>query len=285
MSLSAISLVLAAGAIHASWNLISKKAGGGTDFVMLFSALGCIIYGPIALYLWLSRQAHVEPAAWLWVALSGVLHFFYALALQRGYQVGDLSVVYPIARGSGPVLATVGAVAILGESVSWLSFLGLVLIVGGIFIVSGFRAHTGIVTGIEYGLATGICIALYTLVDASVVRRVALIPLLLDYGSNVTRTALLAPAMIHRRRALLKSFRVNGKEAIAVATLMPLSYILILYAMRLAPVTHIAPAREVSMLFAVLAGATFLGEPHPGRRMMGAGLIAAGVIFISVSRF
>lgn len=257
---------------------------------MLYSALGCIVYGPIAVYLWLAAPKHFGLTAWLLITLSGFVHFGYALVLQRGYQVADLSVVYPAARGSGPLLATVGAVALLGEGVTWESLLGTALIVAGIVTVSGGgepphrrgMRKGRLAKGLEYGLATGVCIAAYTLVDASVVRRVAMAPLLMDYMSNAIRTVLLLPAMIHRRKVLREALHSTGWEALGVAVVSPLSYILVLYAMRIAPVTHVAPAREISMLFAVLAGAAFLGEPQGKRRLAGAGVIALGVVFLSM---
>ncbi len=286
MTFSVLALILVASMIHAAWNLISKKTQGGASFVMLYSALTCVLYSPIAWYLTHTGRSQVDPAGWGWIALSGSLHFAYALVLQRGYQIADLSVVYPTARGSGPLMAVAGAVFILGESPSWQALGGAVLITCGIFFLSRRigterQVPNNIARGVKFGFATGLCTALYTIVDAFVVRNVGLAPLVLDYLSNTVRTMLLMPAMFHRRKALTSELRLHGQAALAVAALSPLSYILVLYAMRLAPITHVAPVREVSMLFGVLAGSVFLGERHGWLRFLGGTLIVSGVILLS----
>ncbi len=284
MPLPALVLVLVAGLVHASWNLLAKRASAGADFVVLYCGLSCVLFAPLAFLQWQSLPASITGAGWLLVAASGLLHFLYALILQRGYQVADLGVVYPVARGVGPLLSFLGAIALLGEPLSATAALGLVAVTGGIVMLSKSQHASVSWAGIGYGVATGSCIALYTLVDARSVRTIGLPPLLLDYLSNLVRTILLLPVMLTRQRQLRQAARQHGKAALGVAVLSPLAYILVLYAMRMAPVSHIAPAREVSMLFAVGLGATLLGERQGARRLGGAALIAIGVALLSSAR-
>lgn len=289
MPVAALLLVLLSGLLHATWNLAAKRAAAGADFVILYSSLTCLVYAPAAVWYWSALPAHMGWQAWGLVALSGMLHVVYGLVLQRGYQVADLSVVYPVARGTGPMLSSLAAVLILGERVTLASVAGLMLVVLGIL---GLSRPDGRVTtepgarrrGILYGLATGVCIALYTVVDATSVRVVRMPPLLLDYLSNATRTMILLPVVVHRGRHMVDAARRHGRAALVVAVLAPMAYILVLQAMQSAPVTRVAPAREVSMLFAVLLGAAVLGERQGFARLVSAASIATGVITLSLGR-
>jgi drug/metabolite transporter (DMT)-like permease len=277
--LSALGLVLAAGLIHAAWNLIAKRAAAGSDFVILYSTLGVVLYAPVAVWLGLGPIGELPAASWMWIAASGLLHCAYGLLLQRGYLAGDLTVVYPVARGTGPLLAGIVAVTSMGEPLGLSTAAGYVLVLSGMWLLSG--AHGPIRAALQYGLAIGVCIAAYTLVDTHVVRTTTLPPFVIDYLSNLTRTIILLPLLVHRRDSLGASWRQHWKPALAVAALAPLAYIGVLYALRIAPVSRVAPAREVSMLFAVLLSALVLKEQQAARRFFAAGLIAAGVIALS----
>ncbi len=114
MSSFALVLILVAAFVHATWNLLAKRARGGVPFVWLFSALTLIIYAPLALVVALVQRVHLGPAALLFMAGSALLHIAYFLLLQRGYRTADLSLVYPLARGSGPMLSKIAAVALFG---------------------------------------------------------------------------------------------------------------------------------------------------------------------------
>jgi drug/metabolite transporter (DMT)-like permease len=283
LPVSALLLVLVAGLVHASWNLISKRTNAGANFVMLYSGLSCVLYMPLAIWFGMDSVRTVSGSAWLWLLLSGMLHLVYALLLQRGYQAGDLSVVYPVARGSGQLLAAIGAIILLGETITPLTVLGYATVLLGIAMIgwSGRDPSSSLQTGLVYGLAIGLAIGCYTLVDARTVRVVHLHPLLIDYNSNAVRTLLLLPVMIRRGSGLQESWRVHRGAALAVAALSPIAYILVLTAMRIAPVSRVAPAREVAMLFAVLLSALVLRERQAGIRFVAAGLIAAGVVALA----
>lgn len=167
--------------------------------------------------------------------LSGLIHLGYSLCLQRGYQVADLSVVYPVARGIGPTLSTLGAFALLGElpSAHGLAGLGLVVIGIGLITTQGdwsTFSRPGGKTGLFWGSATGGLIAAYTVVDGYAVKRLGIAPVVLDWFSNLLRLVLLAPLALRNLGAFNKAMSGSWWTAIAVGVLSPLSYILVLAA-------------------------------------------------------
>ena len=133
-----------------------------------------------------------------------------------------------------------------------------------------------------YGLLTGAFIASYTVVDGYGVRFLLMSPILVDYLGNFVRVAVLAPAVLRDRPAAASLWRQQWKYALMVGAISPISYVLVLYAMQVAPLSHVAPAREVSMLFAALIGGHLLDEGDRLQRLLGAALIAAGVMALAL---
>lgn len=282
MTATAFALVILAALIHASWNIVAKKASGGALFVTLGVGIASVAYAPVfALYASLYPPKFGWPEFMLLV-VSGALHLGYSLILQRGYQKHDLTVVYPVARGTGPLLSSVFAIIVLGEHVTWYSALGITSIIVGIFVLAGghrmLRARTADqMSGVAYGAMTGLMIAAYTLVDGYGVKHLLIAPLVLDYLCNLVRAVFLAPMAWRRRDELREQWRKNGRYALYIGIISPLSYILVLYAMQTAPISSVAPMRELSMVFAAFLGAKLLGEGHRGERIFGAVLMAIGV--------
>src|SRR5919106_2304040 len=131
MSTLALALVLAAAVIHASWNYLLKRSGGGTVFVWLFATLSAAIYAPLAAaVLWWTKPA-LTWLSFASMAASAVIHTAYYMLLDRGYRSGDLSLVYPLARGSAPLITVAVAVLLLNERPSAIAIGGAVLIAGG----------------------------------------------------------------------------------------------------------------------------------------------------------
>lgn len=288
MSLAALALIVVAAFIHAYWNLLIKRADGGPAIVWMLSLWSAIWYAPIVVAL-----LAIDPPGYGWreialIVSSGVLHLAYALVLNHGYRVGDLSVVYPIARGSGPVVSSIAAIAILGERPSAVGACGIALIILGIFVIVGawrILGRTGdprTAKGLAFGLLTGLCIASYTVNDAYAVKVLLVSPLMIDYFGNAVRLAFLTPTTLANREALRGEWRRNRKAAMGIGLLMPLSYILSLFAMRLAPVSYVAPARELSLLVGAYFGAKLLAEGHSVERTIGAGLMVAGIVAIMI---
>lgn len=283
MSLFALVLLLVAALLHATWNLFLKRVEGGLAFQWLFALLSTAMYLPaVAALIWF-RPPSWSAAGALAIAVSSLLHTLYYFVLQRGYRVGDLSLVYPVARGTGPFLATAGAVLLLGERPPARVLAGGMLIVLGVFAIgrtTGGGPGRQSRAALAYGLATGVVIAGYTLWDKHAVSEILLPPLLLDWGTNCGRAVLLAPLAWRRGFEVRRAWREHRREALAVALLNPLAYILVLTALEMTPVSYIAPAREVSILLGSLLGARFLGERDAKRRLMGAASMVLGIVLL-----
>jgi drug/metabolite transporter (DMT)-like permease len=291
MAIASLLLVVLASFIHASWNLLAKRAASvGPVFVFAYNLIACVVYAPWVLYVLMKG----DGIAWAWigvvfVALSGLIHLAYSLCLQRGYQVADLSVVYPIARGTGPMLSTLGAFLILGETPSAQGVAGLILVVGGIGLIatqgdlSAFKRPGG-QSGVGWGTMTGGLIASYTVVDAYAVKALGIAPVVLDWFSNLLRFFLLAPLVIANPSRAIDAMRGFWWIAIGVGLLSPLSYILVLAALTSgAPLSLVAPMREMSMMVGALMGMVILREKVGPWRLTGCGVLIAGVILLSGS--
>ena len=285
MTLTALGLIVTAAFIHATWNLLAKRAAGGTAFVWLYSIAGFILYAPVIIVFVLFDPPAFGATGWGFIGASGVLHLFYAIALQRGYETADLSVVYPVARGTGPLISSLGAMLLFGEHPTLPALVGIGLIVAGIFVVSGVSrelASMEVSKGVVFGILTGLCIASYTLNDAHAVKHLAVSPILLDYFGNAVRLLFLTPVVLLRPMELRAARRSQLGLACAVSALVPLSYIFALFAMRLSPVSYVAPARELSMLVGTFLGARVLREGYAARRLIGAALMVAGIMGLAI---
>jgi drug/metabolite transporter (DMT)-like permease len=290
--LSAFALILLAGIIHAAWNIAAKKANGDARFSFQTSVFNMFIWAPLGIALGWNVVPGWGLTEWGFVVLSGVLHIFYFIVLLRGYRRSDLTVVYPLARGSGPLLSSLVAVLFLGEKISAVGVAGIAGVVGGVFLVAGGpkllrKAHDPVqrervLKGMRYGVLTGGFIAAYTVADSYAVKFLAMSPILLDYFGNLVRTVILLPVALRDRATTARMWHAQWKYALLVAAVSPVSYVLVLYAVQQAPISHVAPAREVSMLFAALIGGQLLREGDRLLRLLGALLIAAGVVALAM---
>jgi len=284
MTVTALALVLLAALTHASWNISAKVAAESRHFVWLFSAGSVLVYGPIVVAVLIVEQPEFETRHWLALSATSVLHLLYSLSLQTGYRHSDLSVVYPIARGTGPLLSFIGAGLLLGEAPTALAIVGMLLIVGGILLVAGLVGHHRRAprVGVFYGLLTGALISAYTLNDGWAVKVLLISPFLIDFTGNLFRMLVLAPRAWRDRARVAAEARTYRKPVIIVSVLGPLGYILVLFAMRVAPVSHVAPARELSTLVGAWFGSRLLREDSGPWRIFGAALIVAGVISLAL---
>ncbi len=292
MPSSALALVILAGLIHAIWNIAAKKAGGDSRFAAFTGLLGLAIWAPVGLWFGWDVVPGWGRVEWAFIVASGVLHVLYYVTLLRGYRKADLTVVYPLARGSGPLLSSMVAIVLLGEQITTFGMVGILAVVAGVFFIAGgpalFRAaqdpakKAGIRKGMGYGLLTGVFIASYTVVDGYAVKVIAMSPILLDYFANAVRVLLLLPSMLRDRAVAVEHWRAQWKYALVVAVISPIGYVLVLFAMQVAPLSHVAPAREVSMLFAALIGGQLLGEGDRLPRIAGAACIAFGVMALAL---
>jgi drug/metabolite transporter (DMT)-like permease len=283
MTTLALGLVLGAAVCHALWNLILKRAGEGLGgdlvFVWLFLVCSATMWAPVAAVDLAIEHPHVGWPQLGFMAGSGVLHLAYFFLLQRGYATGDLSVVYPLARGTGPILALAGAIVVLGERP------GPVAIGGGVAVglgILGLSRGRGTPAAVGYALATGAFIAVYTIWDKHGVDALAVPPILYFWSGDLLRSLILTPYGLRRRRAARAALAAHPRAIVGVAVLAPLAYILVLAALVFTPASYVAPAREVSIAFATGLGVFVLREGDARRRLACAAVIVAGVVALAV---
>ncbi|MGI5268522.1 EamA family transporter [Nonomuraea sp. CA-218870] len=282
----ALALVLTAAVAHASWNLLSKKAAhvDSLVFVWLVAAAGAVVWSPLFAGFLLVARPRVGWQDLAVIGVSTAIHLGYFVLLQRGYGSGDLSVVYPVARGTGPMLASLVAVLFLAERPSPVGIAGILLVGAGVFLMSGGVGQANL-KGVAFGLVTGVFIAAYTVWDSRVVSAFAVAPILLNYLGEAGRAIALAPFVLRgRRRALVApAWRAHRRTIVAAAVLAFVSYLLVLVAFTRAPVSLVAPAREISVLIAVVLGGRLLAEDGVRHRLAAAGVIVGGVVAIALS--
>ena len=279
-----LALVVSGAVAHAAWNLTVKRAGtSGAGFLWLTFLVGAVVFAPFGIAALVGSGAH--PARWAFFALgSGILQVGYFLLLQRGYRAGDVSVVYPLARGTGPLLSVVLAVVLLGERPGPLVLAGAVVVVAGVATIGLAGGRAGARdrrAGVLFGLGIGVVIAVYTLWDATAVTTGGLPVVGLYWGSLLVQSVLLAPWAL-RQRGLRGIVATHPVAIPVVGVLAPLAYILILLAIQIAPVSVVAPAREVSVVLVAIVGWLWFREPHPVQRLAGAAVVLAGVGLLSV---
>jgi drug/metabolite transporter (DMT)-like permease len=313
----AILLVLVAAALHAGWNVLLKTSGDTLGTAVRLQALGTAILLPLAVVGWfLTGQPAIDPGGVGIAAVSGVLEALYFICLSAAYARGDLSLVYPLARGSAPLLAVVVGVGVLGENLAPGSLAGVICLLAGILLVArpwralrvAGREHRG---AIGFALATGATIAAYSAVDRVGVRTMP--PWLYGAILAVFATTILSTTVaVARRRGLVgrpgaqdagageatgdrrrggrrttwRLPRMRRRDAIAgVASLT--AYLLILFAYSIAPLATVAPLRESGIVLAAAWGSIRLGETSGGReagtRIVAAGFVVLGAILLAVS--
>ena len=289
--LLAFILVLASAAAHATWNLLLKQAESQEVFAWWLS--GFALFGALPIAVVLAIRTTFEVVGIWFVIATVVLHICYFLFLGRSLARGDFSLVYPIARGFGPGLVPILAVFSLGETVTPVGWVGIAAIVVGIYTMAWWgqlRRFTTMAAlapnlpGLGYALLTGICIALYTVVDKRGVAHVS--PFLYLYLMSAGVAVGWAPYIIRNYgfSGVTREWRNGWRSVVAASALLFLAYGLVLTAMTLTEVSYVAPLREVGSLFALLLGALVLKEWVTRGRVIGAVLIVTGVVLITLSR-
>jgi drug/metabolite transporter (DMT)-like permease len=284
MSHKVLAIVVAAAFIHAFWNILLKRAQAGLSFTWLVSILQTIVFAPWILWVIWTEKPTLGPTEWFFIAGSAGIHIAYYYFLQRGYRSGDISLVYPIARGSGPMLSSLAAIIFLGERPGVLGILGIAAIGGGIFFLTGGirqNGHPQIKAAVVAGVLTGVSIASYTVWDKYAVSAVRISPVLLDLLANPVLALLLTPMVWRERQNIGRYFIKNRAELVGVTLANPISYILILSVMVVAPVSQIAPMREISTLIGAFIGGRLFAEEQLGRRLAAASIIVIGVLAVA----
>ncbi|PKB80235.1 MAG: hypothetical protein BZY88_09235 [SAR202 cluster bacterium Io17-Chloro-G9] len=285
-----LSLVLFASLAHSTWNLLLKRSGDKEVFVCCLLATSSLLLAPLgAVLLWLNP---IQGAGWWYVLATIILHILYFVLLGRGYTQGDLSLVYPIARGVGPMLVPVLAVVFLDETVALPAILGIAAIVAGIYILAWWgnfrmvlrRPMEFLTDGAtRYAILTGVTIAAYALVDKKGVGHVQ--PFLYMYLMTLGSAVGLFPYILRNRGVgvVRQEWQTNVGPILAAGLLTFLGYGLVLTAFSLSRVSYVAPAREVGIVIGVLMGVFLLKEPFGSGRLLGSGFILGGLVLIALS--
>ena len=279
----ALALVLVAAFGHAGWNALSKRAPGGATFVWAQMAVGVVCLIPFAIAGGvLDDGARVSFTILLIAIASGCMHALYFVFLQRGYATGDLSLVYPLARGTGPIFATAGAIATARRAARAgrprrhlrRSRSGVVLLL----------ATRGIGRGpaLVYALLTGLLIGIYTVWDGHAVRASHAEPLVYLLLANLTIVAALTPTAARHRAGVRLLMRDHREVVAVVGVLVTFAYALVLFATRIAGVAYVAPVREVSILIGTVIGTHYYRERGGWQRIAGAAAIVGGVIALAL---
>ena len=290
MSGLALGMVLAAAFFHASWNYLAKKSRNKIAFIWWAILFSNIIFFPMFVYFW--PPVTISAAGWSCIAATGILHAFYFWFMGRAYERGDLSLVYPLSRGSGPLFVPILAVVLMNEQLSLLGILGIILVIAGIYVIHlrSFSVQSFLEPFLSrrrsaslWALCTGGTIAGYSLVDKVGVSLVY--PPVYIYLMFVITLALLSPVVFARDRMdLKKEWEINKFNIIIVGFLDLFTYLLILFALQISKVSYVAAAREVSIVFSAFLGIMLLQEKNAPQKLAGAILISLGVVFIGFSR-
>jgi len=291
MTTAAFALVLCSAVVHATWNFQLKRAGHQIIFFWAMAAVGLVFFAvPAAAF------AVIEDFGWeqAGFALGTVIfHSLYAVLLTRGYYLGDLSSVYPVARGIGPAFVPFLAVIFLSESVSGMAIAGIVLVVIGIYAVhidarnvrsfaSPFRAL--MTPAGRAAVMTGIVISCYSLWDKAGLDH-DVHPMTLLGFTIVGNFVGLLPAMAFavERPRLDQEVHSSWRGMFSAGLIAPIGYLLVLIALNTSRVSYIAPSREIGIVIGTAMGVLLLGEGVGLTRIWGAALIVAGAITLALA--
>ncbi len=284
MSSIALLLVILSTVMHAYWNYILKRVQGGILFVWLFTLMTCILYIPLIAFTLTRVSFALTLSGILFCALSIIAHIFYFVFLDQAYKVGDLSVIYPVTRGVAPVFTVLFALIVLGESLQGIQILGIVLILIGTMTLSGLQIKNLKRSPVSIGFAL-LCASMvtsYTLIDKYTMSVLLISPFILDFLNNIGRTVALMPLVIKSPQKVSNLFRNHFKEALIIAILSPLTYVLVLFAMKILPVSLIAPIRQLSIIFSSILGIRLLSESRDYTKIFGILLTFLGVVAMCV---
>jgi drug/metabolite transporter (DMT)-like permease len=286
MSGPALILVVAAAALHATWNALAKAGRDKLAFLWIAVALGSLLVLPWSL--WEIRATGFPPGALPFVVGTSVLHAVYFYTLGRAYRSGEFSIVYPVARGLGVALVPVVALPLFGERLSALGVAGIALVIAGIVALNlpamlwerGVPRARHRLAGTAWAVLTGLVIASYSLLDKAGVAR--LHPAAYVGLMGVGSVCLLLPAV--GPGALRAEWRVNRRAILLVSTMDLTAYLLVLFAFQVAKTGYVVAARELSIVLSALIGSLWFGEGRVGPRLLGAAVVLAGVACVALAR-
>lgn len=274
-------VVLVAAALHASWNALLKLRVEPRVAGTLLGIASGIVVLPFCAVLPVPL-----PAAWPFIAASAVIHLVYFQALGIAYETGDLGQVYPLARGSAPLLTAAGALLFVGEAIGIVGWIGIIALAMGVVALSikGGRDATRIeVRAVGFALLTAATIGAYTVVDGLGVRRSGHVGSYVAWSFLMSALLLLAYGSYRWRRGLLTAFRGSAQMLLLGSVMSIGAYGIALWAMTKAPIAIVGALRESSVLFAALIGVLWLGEPSLRLRVIAGAMVLAGMVLLRLA--
>lgn len=277
MTLAVIILALGAAVLHTTWNVLLKATADPLPATTRALAASALAVGPLTLAGWLAAgRPGLSPAAWAVLAASAVAETFYFVFLSRAYRAGELSAVYPIARGTGPLIAVAGGIFLLGEKLAFGQLIGVLALLAGIWAVRRPRLGPSLLPA----LVTGIFIGVYTTLDRIGVRLAA--PWL--YGGSLWVVMALFLVVWTRGRPLVGAPPSQWGSSALIGILMATAYGITLVALTVAPVAVVAPLRESAVVLVTAWGIWRFGEREDAaRRLVGAAAIVVGIVLIAAA--
>jgi drug/metabolite transporter (DMT)-like permease len=280
---TAVILVIIGSFAHAGWNLLAKAGEDDTRvFALAYTSVVWLLCVVPFVWIVVSRGAAGLGLATALGVVSGVLHTIYAVTLQMAYKRADMSIVYPIARGLGPVVAVLGGIAFFSEPSQAIRWVGLVLVLIGVWLCSS-GASVVSRAGLVQGSIVGVAIGAYTLWDQFAVGRQGAEPLPYYFFTVSFQLVILTAVTGSDRGKRLRSAISRAPWVIVgVGVLVPISYLLVLQAMTLAPLSVVAPLRATSVVIGAVGACLIYREPGIRRRLGAALVVTAGVALIGV---
>jgi drug/metabolite transporter (DMT)-like permease len=280
MELYVFLAVIAAAAMHAGWNALLKGNGDPFDTMARISLFGGII---ALVAVWLVQWP--LAAAWPWIVVSLCIHAIYRYLLIATYRAGDLAQVYPIARGTAPLLTATGTALFLAETLSGSGYLGIAALACGVFLMSMKGSRSGHLEprAVGLALATSVAISAYTIVDGHGARINGSAASFILWEMLGNAVVMGMTALVVRGPLVYAGLRTQWLPAAGGAALSITSYIIATWAMTRAPIALVAALRETGVLFAALIGAVFLSEPMTRWRWSAALVIVGGVVMLRLT--
>jgi drug/metabolite transporter (DMT)-like permease len=273
-------LVVLSAALHASWNFLTKRVSGNLGVLYLGMSGMCFVLLPFVL---LRASSTIMPSAYPFIIATGVIHALYFFALSQAYKYGNISTVYPVARGFGVIGTAIIAIAVLNENVTFLGFCGIISAGFGIFVI-GASVEKGIEgrRGLWFAILVGFTMIGYSVVDK--LAMAAIDPVVYIFWLFLLSMALLTPYMlIARRHELIAAWREHKKYSMVIGLGATAGYLLILFVFRMAQVSYVVAVREFSVVLGSLLGVVYLRESLSIRKLIGIMMVVAGLIMVRIA--
>ena len=275
MPASALALALAAAFVHALWNLLLARTRNPEAATAVALVVAVVVFAPFAAAVW-----KVDSRVWPFLAGTAAFELLYFALLAAAYRRAHLSVVYPLARGTAPVLVLVIGVVALGAGTSWQQVGGIMLVAAGVLLVRGTRLRGGAARDVMFWLPIAGCIAAYTLIDKHGIGYST--PLVyLELSMIVPALAYAAAVAVAQGGGALRAEMNVASFVAGIATFV--AYALVLAALQRASAASVAAVRETSVVIATALAAVVLKEPVGPPRLAGAIFVALGVALISLA--